>query len=190
MPIPPPKDAKRVHSGPLADIYQWKQKMFDDSTRIFECYIRADTVGVLAFFDEQTLLMTKQTQPGRGSAELFYDPPGGMVDKGELPEHAGARELLEETGYEAGQMKEWSKSTFDGMVRFEEFVYLAKDLKKTDKKNPESAGEKIEIIKMPWRTAVELSLHQKMRRRDIMLAILAMEFDPKQKAHLQNFLHA
>ncbi len=190
MPVPPPKKAKRVHEGPLADIYQWEQEMFDGSKRTFECFVRADTAGVLAFLDKDTLLMTKQTQPGRGRKELFFDPPGGMIDPGETPKQGAARELTEETGYAARKMKLWSKSTFDGMVRFEEFVFLAKDLKKTPEHNPEHAGEKIELIEMPWKQAVELSLTHQMRRRDIMLAILAMEFDPKQKARLKTFLQS
>lgn len=188
MPVPPPENAKLVHQGPLADIYQWQQEMYDGSTRTFECFVRADTAGVLTFLDKETLLMTKQTQPGRGRADLFFDPPGGMIDPGETPEQGAARELLEETGYKADSMKLWSKSTFDGMVRFEEFVFVAKALEKISDHNPEAAGEKIELIEMPWNQAVELSLKHQMRRRDIMLAILAMEFDPEARAKLDAFL--
>lgn len=190
MPVPPPSNAKKVHEGPLADIYQWQQKMYDGSERTFECFVRADTAGVLAFLDEDTLLMTKQTQPGRGRKELFFDPPGGMIDPGETARQAAARELLEETGYEAKKLKQWSRSTFDGMVRFEEFVFVAKNMKRVTDHNPEAAGEKIKLIEMPWKEAVQLSLNHQMRRRDIMLAILSMEFDPKQKAKLKAFLNS
>lgn len=188
MPVPPPKGAKRVHKGPLADIYQWQQRMYDGSSRTFECFVRADTAGVLPFLDSKTLLMTKQTQPGRGKNKPFFDPPGGMVDPGETPKHAALRELSEETGFAARKMQLWSKSTFDGMVRFEEFVFVAKDLKPVAEYNAESAGERIELIEMPWKEAVRLSLNHQIRRRDIMLAILGMEFDPKQKAKLKKFL--
>lgn len=190
MPVPPPKKAKRVHRGPLADVYQWQQKMFDGSKRTFECFVRADTVGVIAFLDENTLLMTKQKQPGRGRAGYFFDPPGGMVDSGETPLTAAKREMAEETGYRANRMKLWSESSFDGMVRFEEFVYLAKDLKPLAKRMAESSGEKITLIRMPWKQAVEMSLGQQLRRRDIMLAILAMEFEPEQKAKKEAFLRS
>jgi len=179
-----------VHQGPLADVYQWEQKMYDGSSRTFECFVRNDTAGILAFIDKDTLLMTKQKQPGRGKPDYFFDPPGGMVDLGETPLASAKRELLEETGYSAKHMKLWTKSTFDGMVRFEEFVYIAKDLKRLVEHNTESSGERIELIKMPWKRAVQMSLRHQMRRRDIMLAILAMEFDTKQKARLKTFLQS
>ena len=39
-----------------------------------------------------------------GSREITLETPGGMVDPGESPAEAGARELLEETGYRAGEL--------------------------------------------------------------------------------------
>ena len=38
-----PKNAKRVFKGKIFDVYQWDQKMFDNSVEIFEKMKRTDT---------------------------------------------------------------------------------------------------------------------------------------------------
>ena len=47
-------------------------------------------------------LMVKQWRHGEKNISIEF--PGGVIDKGEAPEHAAARELREETGYTAGKL--------------------------------------------------------------------------------------
>ena len=63
MPTPPPSNAKRLHHGPIVDLWQWEQEMFDGTTEIFECVTRQDTVAVIPFINPDTVLLTKQSQP-------------------------------------------------------------------------------------------------------------------------------
>jgi ADP-ribose pyrophosphatase len=186
MPVPPPHGAKLVHDGIMAKVYHLPTRMYDGSTRTFEYYVRRDTVGVIAFLDRETILLTKQEQPGRPSS--FWDPPGGQVDPGETAEAAAARELEEETGYRAKRMELWFVDRYEGITRFEEFVFVATELEKTARRNPEDPGERIEIVPTPWEDAVRMSLKREMRRGDVMLAILGMHFDPEQKKRLDAFL--
>lgn len=62
-----------------------------------------DYVCVVAVTDDGQLLLVRQHRPvvDRDTIEL----PSGHVDPGETPEAAGRRELLEETGFEAGSME-------------------------------------------------------------------------------------
>lgn len=57
----------------------------------------ADAVNVIAVTPDRQVVLVRQFRAGSGSDSL--ETPGGLVDRGEDPCTAGARELLEETGY-------------------------------------------------------------------------------------------
>ena len=57
----------------------------------------ADAVHVVALTPDGKVLLVRQFRAGSGRDSL--EIPGGLVDPGEDPCTAGARELLEETGY-------------------------------------------------------------------------------------------
>ena len=63
-------------------------------------YLRQDgeVVAILALTKDQRVILAKQFRPG--PREILLEIPGGGVEEGETPEEAGARELLEETGYQ------------------------------------------------------------------------------------------
>jgi 8-oxo-dGTP pyrophosphatase MutT (NUDIX family) len=57
----------------------------------------ADAVNVIALTPDDQVLLVRQFRAG--SARDSLEPPGGLLDPGEDPCAAGARELLEETGH-------------------------------------------------------------------------------------------
>jgi ADP-ribose pyrophosphatase len=63
-------------------------------------YIKKEgrAVGVVAFTANQEVVLFEQFRPG--PMKVLKELPGGGMEPGENPEAAGARELLEETGYQ------------------------------------------------------------------------------------------
>ncbi|HJV90871.1 MAG TPA: NUDIX hydrolase [Holophagaceae bacterium] len=61
-----------------------------------------DWVNVVAFTPEGELLVVEQFRHGIDEATL--EVPGGSCDEGETPLESAARELREETGFEAGTL--------------------------------------------------------------------------------------
>jgi 8-oxo-dGTP pyrophosphatase MutT (NUDIX family) len=57
----------------------------------------ADVLNVVALTPDRRVILVEQFRAGSGRDSL--ETPGGLIDPGEDPLEAGARELLEETGY-------------------------------------------------------------------------------------------
>lgn len=62
-----------------------------------------DWVNLVALTDEGGIVLVRQHR--FGIDQLSLEIPGGMVDAGESPREAAVRELYEETGYEAREVR-------------------------------------------------------------------------------------
>lgn len=102
------KPWRRVATEPLRDCRVFEvERVIARSPRTdaFHDFYRlhsADWVNVVALTPRAELVLVRQYRHGSGS--LTLEIPGGMIDPGEAPAVAAARELLEETGYEASRV--------------------------------------------------------------------------------------
>jgi 8-oxo-dGTP pyrophosphatase MutT (NUDIX family) len=74
----------------------------DGRTHDFFVIEAPDWINVIPLTAEGEVVLIEQYR--HGAEEISLEIPGGMVDAGEAPADAAARELLEETGYEASEI--------------------------------------------------------------------------------------
>lgn len=102
---------------------------------------RADTASILAFDDRQNILLLREFRPFYG--DYLWMLPGGRMDK-EVDLHEGAqRELREETGFRALQMRHlWTANISESLV-FSNHFFLAHDL--IEDALPQDSDELMEV---------------------------------------------
>ncbi|MDP3969461.1 MAG: NUDIX hydrolase [Nocardioides sp.] len=91
-----------LHQG-FQSVYARDYRLPDGTDIMWEMDGLAPVVGVLALTDDGALVMVRQFRPGPNRVAMCL--PGGLVDPGEDPADAAARELREETGYTAASLE-------------------------------------------------------------------------------------
>ena len=113
-----------------------------------------DWVNVLAFTEKNELVLVKQYR--HGCEEYTLELPGGCVEKNETdPRLSGARELLEETGYEAESLS-FLGALFPNpaMYNMQNYFYVAQKVKKVSSQRLDS-GEDKQVVVMPFDEVIE-----------------------------------
>ena len=100
--------------------------------------------AVVPFVAEDEILLVRQYRYALGKETL--EIPAGKLDPGETPEECVRRELLEETGYEAGELN--FLYTYAPAIGYSNeliHIYSARSLKKTKKKIDEREISSVKI---------------------------------------------
>jgi 8-oxo-dGTP pyrophosphatase MutT (NUDIX family) len=87
---------------PVLRVEKVTRQLADGPPHDFVVLRASDWVNVLPITPQGQVVLIRQWRHGSGRTSL--EIPGGIIDPGESPAQAGARELLEETGYTAGRL--------------------------------------------------------------------------------------
>lgn len=177
-----PTSAKKAFSGQIFDVYQWEQELFDGSKAVFEQLKRPDTVIVFPVLPDGRIILIEESQPGKSSV---VGAPGGRIDKGEDVLAAAARELLEETGYEAESYQLWSAEQITSKLDWVVYGLVAKGLKKSGGQTLDP-GEKISIKTVSFDDFLNFFSAENQREKMITEKILRAKIDPVKMAELRD----
>ena len=142
-----------IFKGKLLHVVRDEVKLPNGKTSVREGIKHPGAVVVIPFLNADTLIMERQYR--YYPDEIFYELPAGKTDPGEDFLTTGKRELLEETGYEAGT---WTFISHlhpaIGYADEKMAIYAARDLSMRQIDRDED--EFLEIIKMPLAQAMEM----------------------------------
>ncbi|MBI4093294.1 MAG: NUDIX hydrolase [Candidatus Kerfeldbacteria bacterium] len=170
-----PAHAKRVFKGVIFEVWQWKQKMFDGSTEVFEMLKRPNTAVIIPTVRDKILIL-EQLQPNWKHSRLSL--PGGRCDWGEDSLKAAQRELLEETGYQSDDWKLWKEQSPVGKMEWTVFTYIARNCSKVE--NPRlDAGEKVTPRMITFDEFLMLSKDPSFYEKELAGILLMMRADRK-----------
>jgi len=112
---------------------------------------RSDSVHIIAITDENNILILREFRAFLGSYTWML--PSGKADKESDILIAADRELREETGYEADDLKPLCRFFLSDALSVRNHVFIAKGLKKNPL--PQDSTELIEVHEMPLEEAIE-----------------------------------
>ena len=123
----PWQTAENVFKGARFNVIALELDKRSGGTKRREVVKPADAVVIVPMLDEQTVVLVKNDRFAVG--KTLWELPAGTIEPGEDPHRCAARELTEETGYEAAHLQHLIDFySSPGFCTEQMFTYLATDL--------------------------------------------------------------
>lgn len=143
--------SESVYEGRLLKVYRNTIQLADGRPALREVIKHPGAVALVAFDADENLLLVRQYRAGIDRAIL--EIPAGLLETGESAAACAARELREETGYQAGQLDSLGGChVAPGYT--DEYIHLfhAHDL--TPAPLPQDDDEALELVRVPLAQAL------------------------------------
>lgn len=124
-------EKKEIFRNEHIKVFSRKLKLPNDKIVDWTFTGRRDAVGVVAVFEDDTILLVRQYRPAVKMATL--EIPAGLLEEGECPMEAALRELEEETGYRANKIEKICEYFMSpGVSAGKFYLYYAEELVQTE----------------------------------------------------------
>lgn len=152
--------SEMVHPGRVIQVSIDQVRLPDGNSATREKVHHPGGVVILPLLDAETLILVRQYR--YAPQKLLWELPAGKLDAGEEPAVCAARELAEETGYEAAHLEACgSILTAPGFCNERLWFFVASGLEKLDVQ-PIEEDEFIDVVAM---SAAEL--HRRIQSHEI-----------------------
>ena len=180
------QNATVVFDGVIFKIYQWQQKLFDGSTRVYERAITSPSVMIIPVTREGKIVLIYE-QKVNSNPKISL--PKGFANQNEDIYAAAKRELREETGYSAQEMILYKKT---GIVsdysKWELYFFIAKNCK-LDGEPVQRPGEKILNVELvEFEQFLEVVVQNKLHVPFIEADLVRAYYDAKHRKKLKKLM--
>jgi 8-oxo-dGTP pyrophosphatase MutT (NUDIX family) len=151
-----------------------------DRKRIRDFYVMETPSGALVvpITADGNVILVRQYRQSLGKMTLEC-PAGYVDDEDRSPRAAARRELSEETGYEAGELRKLGTfNLYSAKSTAKVTVFLAVDCKKTASQSTDGE-ERIEVVRVGFKKALEMVREGEIDSCDSAAAILLAEKELK-----------
>jgi ADP-ribose pyrophosphatase len=153
-------ERRLVHAGSYLTFEIDTVEDADGARHTREIVVHPGAVAIVALDGDDLLLVRQYRTP---AGRILLEIPAGKLDRdeegnAERAELAAARELQEETGYDARHWRRLgSFFTAPGFTTEELTLFLAQDLVALEERPGPDAGEHLALVRVPWSRAVEMA---------------------------------
>jgi ADP-ribose pyrophosphatase len=156
-----PHSTRRIYEGRVINLRVDEIDKPSGGRRLIEIVEHNGGAVIIALPSPNEIVLVRQYRYAAGSD--LWELPAGMIDPGETPGVAAARELHEETGYTAGRIRYlWAAYSTPGFCQELLHFYVAEDLTPGEQKQDEV--EQIEV--RTWRLEDAWNLVEADQLRD------------------------
>lgn len=162
---------RTLFKGSVFELLEANVRLPNGTEQVREQIVRPDTVEIIAVREDGRILMTEEWALGAETVVLSL--PGGRVEEGMGSLEAQAqRELREETGYRAGQLRRLISLNGDPVnyLSRKVHVFVATDLA-YDPLDPDE-GELIRVLPLTVEEAASRILHDYRSHPEVIAAVL------------------